>query len=417
MSKFSRRRFLKSLGSVAAVAAFSPTVHAQSTGHKVIVVGGGFSGATAAKYIRHWDKNIDVTLIEPNAQYKSPILSNLILNDQLSLDKLTFNYDQLSQKYGVNVVHDWVQEVNASAHQVALKNGGVLDYDRLILAPGITFEAVDGLDSNKVPHAWKSGDDLLLLQQQLHAMSDGGTFIMTIPKAPYRCPPGSYERACIVADYLHRNKSNSKVIVLDANAGITAEKHTFQHAFDVTYADILEYKPNINVLSVDSNQRALHTDSGNYDADVLNVIPTHKAGKIIHETGLANSPDGRWADVDPLSYESTNMSDIHIIGDSQGTGQPKAGHIANAEAKVCADAVIRLLNGKAPYAAPMTNSACFSPISVNTASWLTAVFRYDEASGQMRAVPGSGGEANSPNRENYTDMFDWANSLFLDTFA
>lgn len=420
MSTFSRRNFLKSLGgatAATAVTAFPGIIKAATSKPKVLVVGGGFAGATAAKYIRHWSKDIEVTLIEPSKQYVSPILSNLVLNNGLIQKNITFNYSQLSQKYGVNVVTDWVQGLDTSAHQVTLSDGSKLDYDRLILAPGVTFDNIDGLDSNKVPHAWKAGSNLLLLKEQLQAMPDGGSFIITIPPAPYRCPPGPYERACVVADYLRKNKPSSRVIVLDANPGITAEKETFRHAFEVTYADILEYIPNVNVLSVDSDQRSVHTDFGDYDADVLNVIPTHKAGSIILDSNLANSSNGRWANVNPLSYESTVTPDVHIIGDSQGTGQPKAGHIANAEAKVCADAVIRLISGGQPYAAPMTNSSCFSPITADTASWLTAVFAYDEVSGKMKVVPGSGGEAHAPSRENFKDMFEWANGLFADTFG
>ena len=171
------------------------------------------------------------------------------------------------------------------------------------------------------------------------------------------------------------------------------------------------------MLSVDSDLKMVSTTFGDYKADVLNIIPTHKAGSIILDSGLANSSNGRWANVNPLSYESTHAPGVHVIGDSQGTGQPKAGHIANAEAKVCADAVIRLLGGGHPYAAPMTNSACYSPISADTASWLTAVFAYDSASKKMKPVPGSEGEAHQPSRENFKDMFDWANSLFADTFS
>lgn len=417
MANLSRRNFFKTLGAGAAAGSFPAIINAATAAPKVVVIGGGFAGATAAKYLRHWDKSLDVTLIEPNAQYYSPILSNLILNGNLGLDKITFTYDTLKQKYGVKVVQDWVAGIDAAGHKVELSNGTRLDYDRLIIAPGIAFDSVPGLDFNKVPHAWKAGSQTLLLKEQLAAMSAGGTFVMTIPKAPYRCPPGPYERAAVVADYLRRHKNGSRVVVLDANAGITAEKETFSHAFEVTYADMLEYIPNAELEAVDSDQKIAVTSLGDYQGSVLNVIPTHSAGSIIQTAGLANHASGRWANVNPLSYESTAVSDIHVIGDSQGTGQPKAGHIANAEAKVCADAVIRLLSGSQPYPAPMTNSACYSPITANTASWLTAVFAYDPVSGSMKVVPGSGGEATSPTRSNYESMFDWAENLFMDTFS
>ena len=418
MNTSSRRNFLKSLGGVSALASFPALLNAATGGSRVIVIGGGFAGATAAKYLKHWSPDLNVTLIEPNAQYRSPILSNLVINGQKTLNDITFNYNALSNKYGVNVVAEWVQAIDGAGQKVELSSGATLAYDRLIVAPGISLNPVPGLDFNKVPHAWQSGDQLLLLKKQLDAMPAGGTFVMTIPPAPYRCPPGPYERAALIADYLKTNKPGSKVIVLDANPDIIVEKETFSHAFNVTYAGIVEYHSNVTLESVDSDRRIAITDAGDFDADVLNVIPVHSAGKIITSAGLtAGNPSGRWANVSPLSYESTVTPNIHIIGDSQGTGQPKAGHIANSEAKVCADAVIRLLAGDQPYAAPMTNSACYSPLSTNTASWLTGVFGYDIATDSMKIVPGSGGASIGVDRENYRDMFTWANSLFSDTFA
>ncbi len=417
MNKLSRRSFMKSLGGVAAIASAPSLVLGANTGPRVVVIGGGFAGATAAKYLKHWSPDLNVTLIEPNTHYKAPILSNLVMNGQLSMDKITFNYDRLKQKHGVTVIHDWVQGIDSATNTVELKSGAKVDYDRLIVAPGISFNAVSGLDFNKIPHAWQSGDQVLLLKQQLKAMRRGGTFVMTIPAAPYRCPPGPYERACLVADYLKRNNPTAKIIVLDANAGIIAEKTTFTHAFNVTYADNLQYHPNVILEAVDSNRRIAITSSGDFKADVLNVIPTQSAGKIIKSAGLANHASGRWADVDPISYESTSLSNIHIIGDSQGTGQPKAGHIANAEAKVCADAIIRMLGGAQPYHAPMTNSACYSPISTTTASWATVVYQYNPATQSMNAVLGSSGAASVASNRSYRDMFDWSENLFADTFA
>lgn len=418
MNNSSRRNFLKSLGGATALASLPTILSAATNGARVIVIGGGFAGATAAKYLKHWSPDLNVTLIEPNAQYRSPILSNLVVNGQKSLNDITFSYNTLANTYGVNIVTDWVQGIDSTGKMVELSSGTKLQYDRLIVAPGISFNPVDGLDSNKIPHAWQSGEQLLLLKSQLDAMPAGGKFVMTIPPAPYRCPPGPYERAALVADYLKRNKPGSKVIVLDANPDITVEKETFSHAFNVTYSGIVEYHNNVTLESVDSDQRIAFTTLGEFKADVLNVIPVHSAGSIVlNTTGLANHASGRWANVNPLSYESTALPFVHVIGDSQGTGQPKAGHIANSEAKVCADAIIRLLAGGQPFAAPMTNSACYSPLSTSTASWLTGVYSYDMASDSMKIVAGSFGASQGVNSENYRDMFKWANSLFSDTFS
>lgn len=415
-NKLNRRQFLKTLGLVSTTVAFPGIIRAATTRPHVVVIGGGFAGATAAKYLRHWSSGVDVTLVEANANYNSCILSNLVLNNQMNLNQLTFNYNTLAQNYGIQVVNDWVDAIDSANQTVQLRSGSTLAYDRLIVAPGVQFMDIPGLDSNKIPHAWKAGPQTTLLQQQLAAMPTGGTFVMTIPGAPYRCPPGPYERACVVADYLKSNKPGSKVVVLDANPAITAERTTFENAFTATYGGMLEYVPNAELQAVDSDQKIAYTSLGNYQGDVLNVIPPQSAGAIIHAAGLADV-GGRWAGVNPLSYESTAAANIHVIGDSQGTGQPKAGHIANSEAKVCADAVLRLLNGGQPYDTPVTNSACYSPITATTASWLTAVFAYDAGTGTMKAVPASAGEATAPSTSNYRRMFDWADNLFADTFA
>jgi sulfide dehydrogenase [flavocytochrome c] flavoprotein subunit len=309
-----------------------------------------------------------------------------------------------------------VIEVDAVTQRVRLADGSRLPYDRLVLAPGIDFDAVPGLDASLVPHAWKAGPQTLLLKSQLAAMPAGGTVVQTIPLTPYRCPPGPYERACVIADFLKRKKRGSKIIVLDANPGIVAEKNTFTKAFTQTYAGILEYRPGVTLLGVDSPRRIAITSAGEVRGRVLNVIPRQRAGGIVAAAGLANDPSGRWAAVNPLSYESTAVANIHVIGDSQGTGQPKAGHIANGEAKVCADAIVRAFAGQAPDPAPMTNSACYSPITYGTASWLTAVFAYDPVSGTMKSVPEAAGEASAPSSENYEKMFEWATNLFSDTF-
>lgn len=418
MSKLSRREFIRYLGQGSVAASALPLMGtAKANIPHVVVVGGGFAGATVAKYLRHWSSNVSVTLIDSNAKYQSCVLSNLILNGQMSLDKLTFDYNELKSKYGINIVTDTVAQIDSANKRISLSQQGSLNYDRLVLAPGISFIDVPGLDAQKIPHAWKAGEQTLLLETQLQQIPNGGTFVMTIPKAPYRCPPGPYERACVVADYLKTHKPQSKVVVLDANSDIIVEKEIFGHAFNVTYADRLQYIPGVDLVSVDSDAKVLTTSKGSYQGDVVNVIPPQQAGQLIINAGLANDSTGRWAKVNPLSYESTKTQNIHIIGDSQATSQPKAGHIANAEAKICADAILRLLAGQSLYATPVTNSACYSPISANTASWLTGVFAYDATSNDMKIIPASSGASNAATREGYQAMFDWANNLFSDTFS
>ncbi len=253
-----------------------------------------------------------------------------------------------------------------------------------------------------------------LTQRQIDAMVDGDTFTMTIPAAPYRCPPGPYERACVVADYLKNVKgfTNCKVNVLDANANITVEADTFGAKF-AEYGVV--YKPSTTVTAVDDNTKTLtyieNGESKTLSSTVLNVIPNQKAAPIVFK---AEVNSGNWAPVNPLSYESIMANGIYIIGDSQGTGQPKAGHMGNSEAKVCADAILRTLNGVALYASPKTNSACYSPTSTTEASWLTAVFKYDVNEQKMVISNVAAGE---PTPSNYSKMFSWSGNLFSDTFS
>ena len=259
------------------------------------------------------------------------------------------------------------------------------------------------------------------MQNQIKAMTKSDTFIITIPPAPYRCPPGPYERACVVADYLKRTKGGGKVIILDANAKILAEPQNFTTAFNVTHKGIITYVPNAQISAINADTMSVVTSAGTFKGKVINAIPVHKAGNLITQSGigLANSADGKWAAVNVLSYESTNpsLAGIHIIGDSSSTTQPKAGHIANAEAKVCADAIIQLFKGGTILQVPVTNSSCFTPITKTTASWLSVVYRYDPATKTM--VPAGNGitESNGATSENYEDMLKWFNNLMADTFS
>ncbi len=387
---------------------------------RVIVIGGGMAGATAAKYLRMWGDQLDITLIDRSATYTSCILSNLVVTGQRSLGSLQFNYAALQNKYAVKFVQSDVLGLDPVKKSVRLANGSTLSADRIVLAPGVEFDVIPGLESaaaqNLVPHAWKAGSQTLTLRDRLRALPAGGVVVLTIPKAPYRCPPGPYERACIFADYLKKNKPGSRIIVLDANPGIQAEQATFSNAFNFTHAGVLEYRNNVEVLSIDATAGIVRTNIGNVNAQLINAIPPHRAGAIIAASGLNNSA-GRWAGVNVLSYESTAAPGIHVIGDSSATTQPKAGHIANQEAKVCADAIANLFAGRTIDPAPSTNSACYSTITMREASWLTAVFAYDSATKTMKPVPGAVGEAGTGTQDDFEDMLKWFSALMGDTFA
>jgi NADH dehydrogenase FAD-containing subunit len=416
------------------------------SGH-VVVIGGGMAGASAAKYLRLWGgAQLNVTLVDTDASYTSNIMSNLVLTQQRTMASLDYKRDVLTSSYGVNLVQDRVVSLDTVNKQVVLANGTPLTYDRVVVAPGVEFMAAYGLTVNdyntKTPHAWRAGAQTTLLADQIASMANGDTFVMTIPLAPYRCPPGPYERACVVADLLKlTGRSNCSVVILDENANIQAESGTFQNAFDFVHAGIITYQSNARNIQINPDTKVVTYAIGNgatqtITAKVVNPIPAHRAAGIgagaldasdtagwFAIAGLNNS-NARWALVNPLSYESTAAQNVHVIGDAAQCGLPKAGHVGNQEGKICADAIIRLLGGGSPDAAPVANSACYSPITSNTASWLTAVYQYDASLGQMK-VASNGGlttggaavESANISSRNYTQMSVWFNTLMKDTFA
>ena len=412
-----RRRDLLKAGGAALAMSLMPAVRAQASG-SVIVVGGGMAGATAAKYLRMWAPQLQVTLVERAPVYTSCIFSSLVLSGQRRLSDLQFSYNTLAKVYGVRVVQGEVAELDPIARRLRLADGRSLSADRIVLAPGIEFDSVPGLvNPDRMPHAWKAGPQTTLLRNQLVAMPAGGTVILTIPKVPYRCPPGPYERACLIADWLRVNKPRSKLLVLDANPDFVTEKDNFSRAFSQLYPNIVQYVRDAEVFSADSTTMTLDTMQGSFRGDVINLIPRQRAGQLVAQAALANATEGRFAGVNVLNYESTAAPGIHVIGDSAATSQPKAGHIANQEAKVCADAIIRAFDGLPPDPAPVTNSACFSTITMSQASWLTAVFQYDPAARLMSSVPAAGGASNGWSKDHYEDMTQWFKSLMKDSFA
>jgi len=402
----------------------APTPTPGAAKSRVIVVGGGMAGATVAKYLRLWGDNIAVTLIERNASYTSNILSSLVLTGQRTLASLNYSYNNLLSAYGVQVVQGDVTEIDPVGVKVKLADGTILSADRIVMATGIEFDAVPGLStSNAMPHAWQAGAQTTLLAQQLAGMTDGAPVVLTIPKAPFRCPPGPYERACLIGDWLKTKKQKSKLFVLDANPAILTEADNFTKAFALHG---ITYVPNAEILSVDPATKSLSTTMGNFNNNgVVNLIPGQRAGKLITNAGLNNATKlmgdstFRFAGVNQLSYASTvsGAGKVHIIGDASATPQPKAGHIANQEAKVCADAIVRAFAGLQPDQGPVTNSACYSTITMTQASWLTAVYQYNPATAAMVVSAASYGASVGWNTDNFKDMNTWFKALMADSFA
>jgi len=435
---WSRRGFLKAgAGLLAGVAGLNALPVRADGPYRIVVVGGGFGGATAAKYFKLWGQesglDVAVTLIEPNAKYSSPILSGMVVTRQLEIDRLDFGFDRLQDVHGVSLLQDSVTGIDAVGKTVTLSDGSTtVAYDRLILSPGISFVDVEGWDTDKVPHAWSGRDQLQLLTQQLADFPEGGTFVLKVPAAPYRCPPGPYERASTVADYLRANNKNARVVVLDAQADIAVEPDTFHALYD----DFgVEYYGNIQIERVNSGDAEGKGKSITYvtlekdidgtvigqsaeqtiEADVINLIGDHKAADLIFDAGLNDG--GNWAPVNPLTYESTvaGKEFIHILGDAQGTPIVKAGQAANNEAKVCVDAILRTLGGDSPYATPIVTVGCSAPVTQTKVNWAGNVWRYNDGTLNMEKVAGK--FAPEPTEANWQPMLQWAHNLFADSFG
>ncbi len=371
MTRFTRREFLRASGTgvgvgMLAAAGLSGCAaplkgdFAPKAGRRVVVVGGGWAGATAAKYVRLGDPSIEVILLEPNKEFVSCPFSNLVVSGAWSIENLTFGYDGLRRR-GVRVIHESATAIEPDKKRVRVGEG-YLQYDRLVVAPGIDFqlEQVEGLREagDRVLHAWKAGPQTVALARQLQSMPDGGVFVLTVPLAAYRCPPGPYERACQVGWYLKNNKPRAKLIVLDANNNIISKTGLFQAAFKA-YPN-LEYRPTSKVVKVDPGVREVTVEIGDkVKYDVLNLIPPQRAGAIAVQADLVGA-DKRWCEVNHVTYESAKHKDIHVIGDSTiGLPVPKSGSIANNMGKICATAVVHLLNGKPVPQVPPSN-VCYS---------------------------------------------------------
>ena len=399
---------------------------ANGKGPKVVVVGGGYGGATAAKYIRMWsDYGISVTLVEPQSQFVSCPISNLVIGGVKTIADVTTPYDNLSKRHGVQMVRDTVTSIDPDKRIVTLAGGTQLPYDRLVLSPGVDFMwgNLPGMASaeakDKVLHAWKAGAQTVALRKQLEDMPDGGVYAMSIPLAPYRCPPGPYERACQIANYFSKATPKSKVLILDANDDVTSKGALFKKAWAERYKGIIEYRPKHNTMDVDAKTNTLKFEfNDDVSAQVLNVIPPMRAGEIAVKTGLATS-NQRWCEVDFLTFESKAAKNIHVLGDSIqiAPAMPKSGHMANQHGKTCAAAVIALLTGKEPNSAPIYNNTCYSFINEEEVVHVASVHRYDPEKKTMVTVPGSGGVSSAPNELEGRYAMAWARNIWADTLA
>jgi len=416
-----RRHFLKAGAAGFAAALAGCAVAPPAPKARVVVIGGGYGGATAARYIRMLDPAIEVTLVEANEAFVSCPISNLVLGGSRTMAEITMGYAGLERR-GVRLVRDTATAVDPQAKQVRLARGDALPYDRVIVSPGVDFmwEALPAMARAEaqatVLHAWKAGPQTQELRRQLEAMRDGGVFVLAIPEAPYRCPPGPYERACQVAAYFKAAKPRSKVLLLDANADVTSKGPLFKKAWSELYKDIIEYRPNSKATDVDVAGKVVKLEFADVKGDVLNVLPPMKAGSIAAPFITVNR---RWCEVDWLTYESKAAQGVHVLGDSLqiAPAMPKSATMANGHGKVCAAAVVSLLNGEAPNASPTLINTCYSMVSDKLAIHVASVHKYDEKDRTMKAVPGSGGVSAAMNETEGVYTMNWAKNIWADALA
>ena len=413
-----RRDFLKVAGAVSL--AGCATTGSTPSKARVVVIGGGFGGATAAKYIRLWDSSIDVVLIERDEQFVSCPISNLVLAGFTSMQDISRDRSGLV-RHGVQVVRDEAVAIDAAKKNVRLASGDEIAYERLVVSPGIdfTFGEVQGyeaaMQSGAVLHAWKAGPQTVALRRQLEAMPDGGVYILSVPTQPYRCPPGPYERASMVAAYFKQAKPRSKVLILDANPDVTSKGGLFKAAWKDLYPGILEFHGNAKVVGVESG--AVRTDFDTFRGDVLNVVPPHRAGDIAMKAGLITTGN-RWCDVDWRTMESKAVKGVHVLGDAtlSASGMPKSGSMANNHAKIAAAAIVDLLTGREPQPLQIVNT-CYSFVSEKEAIRVSSVHRWEPSQGTLLPVKGSGGVSAARSEAEGTYAWNWARTIWADSLS
>jgi NADPH-dependent 2,4-dienoyl-CoA reductase/sulfur reductase-like enzyme len=424
-----RRRQLLQGGGALGLLTLAGCAHygnAPPTKARVLVVGGGFGGATAAKYLRLFSgQQVEVVLIEPGQDFVSCPISNSVLGGSKTLAEITLPYAALATTHGVRVVRDTVASIDPEKKSAVLASGSAIAYDKLVLSPGIDlmWDRIAGLRAahaeGRVLQAWKAGAETLALRRQLEAMPDGGVYAITIPEAPYRCPPGPYERACQVASYFKAAKPRSKVLILDANPDVTSKGALFKKVWAEQYPGMVEYRGQHRASAVDARTRTVKFEiQDEVRADVLNVLPPMRAGDIAVQAGLANANE-RWCQVDFLNFQSTAAKDIHVLGDAiqVAPGMPKSGHMANGQAKVAAAAIVAEFAGWEVNPAPMLNNTCYSFADAKQAFHVASVHEYVAAEKTFKTVAGSGGVSTGPTEQEGIYAWNWARTIWADTLG
>ena len=426
MKKINRRNFAKIIGSAGLASTLGMPSLVFGASKKVVVVGGGFGGATAAKYLRKLDSSIDVTLVEPNPTYYTCPFSNTVLGGIKDMSEIAHGYGAMKNKHGVRVIHAKAKNVNSNSKTVTLDNGRKLDFDRAIVSPGVDlrFDSMEGYSqtaTDKMPHSWKAGPQTALLRRQLENMRNGGTVLICPPGNPFRCPPGPYERTSLIAHYLKTHKPKSKIIILDAKEKFSKQS-LFMSGWDLHYGDLIEWRAGTaggKISRVDPQNMQVETEFGMEKGDVINFIPAQHAGKVARDSGLTNKKG--WCPVNQVTFESTLQPGIHVIGDASIAGKmPKSGFSANSQGKVAAAAIVSELAGQEPIEPSYANT-CYSLITPEQGISVAKVYKISDKK-TIVGVKGSGGV--SPKNEDpivrrqeaiYTQ--GWYDAIVHDMFA
>lgn len=421
-----RRSFLQSSAalSLLGLGACATTVPARA---KVVVIGGGYGGATAARYVRLLsDHKIDVVLIEPQAAFISCPISNLVLGGSKQIADVTTPYTGLARNHGVTVVRDMASAIDTAKKTVTLAGGKTVAYDKLVVSPGVDlmYASIEGLRdaqaSGQILQAWKAGPETVALRRQLEAMPDGGVYAITIPEAPYRCPPGPYERASVIAAYFKAVKPRSKVLILDANPDVTSKGPLFKKVWAEQYKGILEYRGQHKATAVDAKSGLIKFDvQEDVKANVINALPSMRAGAIAVQTGLNNMANNRWCGVNYQTFESTAAKDVFVLGDSIqiAPGMPKSGHMANNHGKVAAAAIVAQLSGWDVNPAPMLTNTCYSFVDSKNVIHVASVHEYVAAEKTFKTVAGSGGVSPGPTEQEGAYALSWASNIWADSLS
>ena len=419
----SRREFMQWTAAASATAMAGCATTGSGSAGRVVVIGGGIGGSTAAKYVKMWAPDIDVTVVERESSFISCPISNLVLAGSTTMNEITRGYGGLTDR-GIRVARDSAVAIDAAAKTVRLAGGETLAYDRLIVSPGVDFvyDTSPGLNNAaaqaQVLHAWKAGPQTLALRKQLESMRDGGVYVLHIPLAPYRCPPGPYERVCQVADYFKRAKPKSKIIVLDSNPDVVSKAGLFKAVWNGQYKGMIDYRPNSEIADVDVKGSTIKLQFGDVKGDVLNVVPPQRAGEIARQAGLITA-NNRWCGIDWLTCESTAVKGVHVLGDATLSANlmPKSASMANQHAKVAAAAVIALIKGQPVNPEPMMMNTCYSFVDAKNVIHVASVHAYNAADKTMTVVKGSGGLSTGPSELEGQYAWGWARNIWADSLA